>query len=74
MGDKKVYEVETDEEFFNRFKELEVKIRGIASMFQNEGMEVSEEQLYEYSDDVLGFKKAFDLLIENGNDRIKIKE
>lgn len=50
MEEKEViFEVRTDEEFFQRFKDLGAAVSLMGGMFQNEGMEVSASDFREWN-------------------------
>lgn len=70
----KFYKVKSDKNFFNRFKELEIKLNYLSRLFQNSKTIVIEKQLWEYSDRILDFREAFDLLIEEIGERIVLIE
>lgn len=53
------YQVNADELFFLKFEELSYKIKALGTMFQNENMVVSSEQVDEW---VLLFKHVTDEL------------
>lgn len=66
-----MFKINTDEKFFNRFKELESDLRNIASFFQNEGIEVPHDQWKEYIGMVSVFKQKFKELTDEGDKRFE---
>lgn len=65
------YKVTTDEKYFNEFKILQVKIRLLSAMFQNQGVTVNEDQKKEFDQNVLDFKKSFTKVINDGLARLE---
>lgn len=74
MIDERIYTVNTTEELFNKFTELESEMRSLKAMYQNTGMEVTGRQLEEYEEDVKRFKNRFNLVIEEGRNVIEQKK
>lgn len=44
-GEQREYRVKTDEDFFKKFKELELRVQSMASLFQNNNAYVDEEDV-----------------------------
>lgn len=42
------FKVNTSEEFFDKFIELESRLGGMASLFQNEGVYISEDEVEDW--------------------------
>ena len=65
------YKVITDEEYFNKYKTLQGEIRMLSSLFQNQGVVVSEEEKKEFEQHVQDFKKSFTKVIQDGLARLE---
>lgn len=66
------FKVRTDEEFYNKFKELELKLRQISSNFQNPNRIASHEHWEGYISDVSDFRESFDKLIYEADSRFEL--
>jgi hypothetical protein len=65
-----MFKVNTDKEFFNKFKELEIKIIGLSTMFQNPDIEISAEEYGNWNTLSKQVKKDLDMIIKESNNRI----
>ncbi|PAD70622.1 hypothetical protein CHH83_02130 [Bacillus sp. 7586-K] len=67
-----MFRVRTDEDFFNKFKELEVMLKRISANFQNGDTEATHEQWEEYLAEVSDFREMFDEVIHEADSRFEL--
>lgn len=65
-----MFKVNTDENFFNRFKQLESKINRLSEIFQNEGIELSAEEFGDWNILSKEVEKELKKCIKEGYHRI----
>jgi hypothetical protein len=70
-----MYAVKTDEQFFNRFKEIQEQVKQVASYFQNsDEAGMTDLQWDEYNDHANALEDAVIRLLRDADDRITYKE
>lgn len=66
-----MYSVDVDEEFFNRFKDLEKDLSRISQFFQNSGMTIPASQVDEFIKRRDKFKEDSEELLRQASERIR---
>ncbi|MDT0160359.1 hypothetical protein [Bacillus sp. AG4(2022)] len=67
------FTVKSDEEFFNKFSEIQTKIKSISSTFQNGDTELSAEELGNFNLLCNETKQEFTQLLKEARNRITTK-
>lgn len=69
-----MYTVKTNEEFFTRFNLLQLKIKELSCLFQNEDIEVSDIEVQEWNTIAYKLRNELDSLIREVNNRLIFTE
>jgi len=69
-----MYIVKTDEKFFTRFNLLQLKIKELSCLFQNDDIEVSDIEVQEWNTIAYKLRNELDNLIREGNNRLMFME
>lgn len=64
------YKITTDKEWFDQFKTVANQVENLKFLFQNEGEEVTEEQVKEYEKEFYAAKRALNELGAEASFRI----
>lgn len=66
-----MFKVNTDQNFYERFKDLQIKIIDLSTLFQNPSTEISADEFGKWNALSKQVKKDLDSLIKEGSNRIE---
>jgi hypothetical protein len=70
----RMFKVTTDEEFFHKFEDMQMRIQKMSAIFQNEGTELSAIEMGDWNIIVNETKREFNKLIKEAYKRINMED
>ncbi|ASA22600.1 hypothetical protein [Paenibacillus donghaensis] len=62
--------INTDQNFFNRFRAFQIDIQHLSSTFQNSDIEITPEGIRSWNQQAKNLQSIFDEIIDEANERM----